>query len=527
MPYPLAACRAAGVLGGGAAPVTYSISGTVAYGATNIAGVTVTLGAHSAMTAADGTFTLSSLPAGTSGALTPSKTDHTFAPATITIAAMSGNLTAQNFSGFSPSLLSDVLWLRADKGLYKEAAKAQPVTADADAVYTLADQSGGGLDAIQATAGARPIYKVNILNTKPCLLADGVNTVITFPYPLGANTDFTVFLVNVENTLAYHDKWNFANGESAYGKAWTIDSNPNQTIIVVTDSVANGLTVALGPSQLVAGRWNIIRVRKNGTSNGNLTLYNKGVYCGVNAGKTAGNPVSCAVDMMKATTDGYFAEELVFARALTDAECQDIENRWLGRWFTRRIVCDGNSLTWGTGATTVNGYPTADYPNQLYALYNQPINVLSNLGVGGQTTAQMIADAATKIDVLVGNAWAKPIVVCWEGTNDIAIGGLDGVAAYANIVTYCQGRRAAGFKVVVCNIMARNQASPFETRRLVANALIAANWATFADVLVDIAGTASLSNYSDTTYFSADGVHLNDTGYGVVAALVKAAIDTL
>lgn len=77
---------------------TYNISGTVfdADGSTPIAGATITLGALTATSAANGTYTISNVPADTSGSMTCTKTGYSF-PA-ITIAAMSGNLTAQNYT---------------------------------------------------------------------------------------------------------------------------------------------------------------------------------------------------------------------------------------------------------------------------------------------------------------------------------------------------------------------------------------------------------------------------------------------
>jgi hypothetical protein len=101
-----------GVLGGGAAaPVTYTISGLVTDGVNNIEGATVALGAYSAVTAANGTYTISDIPAGTSGTLTATKTGYIFTG--ISISAMTENLAGQNFvsawysPGFAPTAVYD------------------------------------------------------------------------------------------------------------------------------------------------------------------------------------------------------------------------------------------------------------------------------------------------------------------------------------------------------------------------------------------------------------------------------------
>lgn len=81
-----------------AGAVTYSISGVVydADGSTPIPGATVALGAYSATSAANGTYTISNVPPGTSGSMTCTKSGFNWAA--ITVAAMTGNLTAQNYT---------------------------------------------------------------------------------------------------------------------------------------------------------------------------------------------------------------------------------------------------------------------------------------------------------------------------------------------------------------------------------------------------------------------------------------------
>ena len=83
---------------GGAAAPAYSISGIITNGTGVVVGATVTLGAYSTTSAGDGTYTISALPAGTSGTLTASKTGVIFS-STISISAMAGNLTGQNIDG--------------------------------------------------------------------------------------------------------------------------------------------------------------------------------------------------------------------------------------------------------------------------------------------------------------------------------------------------------------------------------------------------------------------------------------------
>jgi hypothetical protein len=86
------------VLGGAVAPATYSISGTVydANGTTAVASATVALGAASTTSGVDGTYTITGVAAGASGSMTCTLTGYSWTA--ITVAAMSGNLTSQNYT---------------------------------------------------------------------------------------------------------------------------------------------------------------------------------------------------------------------------------------------------------------------------------------------------------------------------------------------------------------------------------------------------------------------------------------------
>ncbi len=71
------------------------------------------------------------------------------------------------------------LWLRADVGVYQDAARTTPAVADGDPVGGWADQSGQGNHASQATAGNKPLLKLNIVNGRSVLRFDGVDDYLT------------------------------------------------------------------------------------------------------------------------------------------------------------------------------------------------------------------------------------------------------------------------------------------------------------------------------------------------------------
>jgi PKD repeat protein len=87
----------------GAAPSTYSISGTVSTGTgVGISGVTVSTGAASTTTNSSGAYTLTSLANG-SYTLTPSLAGYTFSPTSRSVTVSSANVTGQNFTGTAAS----------------------------------------------------------------------------------------------------------------------------------------------------------------------------------------------------------------------------------------------------------------------------------------------------------------------------------------------------------------------------------------------------------------------------------------
>lgn len=181
------------------------------------------------------------------------------------------------------------------------------------------------------------------------------------------------------------------------------------------------------------------------------------------------------------------------------------------------IACDGNSLTAGQGGTA--------YPTQLAALAPFDTNgaIISNWGVGGQTTQQMAADAATQIDPLITQGVTN-ILLAWEIGNDLYYNG-NPAACVSRFADYCLARKGAGWDYVLCfTLTPRDQDTSFYGTDRAAyqaaldscNTILRSSWATFSDGLIDLQADSRLSSITPT-YWSNDNVHLNTSGYGVVA----------
>lgn len=206
-------------------------------------------------------------------------------------------------------------------------------------------------------------------------------------------------------------------------------------------------------------------------------------------------------------------------------------NRSYGVFFyvsDQLVACDGDSLTAGGQAGAVA------YPTHLAALLSTvPLQgaSVSNFGAAAATIATLAADADTQIDPLY-DAMREPVVVFWAGTNDIGA-GTDAATIQAAIQSYCEDRQAAGFSVVVGTIIPRKDAgftAGMETIRNTVNGWIITNWATFADALADFTAHPAFdaqADADDTTYYNADKLHLNTTGYALIASIVKTAIDSI
>ena len=190
------------------------------------------------------------------------------------------------------------------------------------------------------------------------------------------------------------------------------------------------------------------------------------------------------------------------------------------------VVFDGCSLVDDAGVMPEDGMPA-----QVMALLPGGLD-MNNLGVGGQSTQMMAADAATEVDPLYDAGRPANILVCWEGTNDLIYGSArpyDARQAYRHLAAYCKARQRAGFRVVICTVLPRGRSAAFYEARNALNAELRANWRSFADALADVAANKTIGAdgaETDTTYYR-DTVHLTAAGYAIVAGVVADAVERL
>lgn len=191
------------------------------------------------------------------------------------------------------------------------------------------------------------------------------------------------------------------------------------------------------------------------------------------------------------------------------------------------LVAEGDSFTVGFGSASGQTYPhqvNGYFPNRLH-IVNRGTN-------GNRLDPDMIA--AAQVAEVDSQFQTNGVLLMFGGGNDIYFGAT-AAATYATLVTYCQARQAAGWKVVVFSYLPRetevvSPANSVYTQRIALNALVRANWQTFANGYVDWESDSRIGvpgAWADTTYWMVDGTHPNTAGYGVIAAYVRPVLASL
>lgn len=245
---------------------------------------------------------------------------------------------SQAASGAAPvwtpnSISGCVLWYDfSDADTMFTDAGSTKVANDGDLIYQINDKSGNSVNATQTTAGARPAYKTNILNSKSAGYSANAGTYyMSHAYPLGTATDFTIFaaVVWVDNTGTY---------PGLFGGAWNniaLHTTGNGLTYAGTD-VTNRVATSSG---FVGFNTDIlISFKKSGTSAGNLSLYKNAGTPVVNTGKTASNPSSATMALFnfqvatQYAMKGYFYEYIIYNTALSDTDRGTVETYLNNKW---------------------------------------------------------------------------------------------------------------------------------------------------------------------------------------------------
>ncbi len=178
---------------------------------------------------------------------------------------------------------------------------------------------------------------------------------------------------------------------------------------------------------------------------------------------------------------------------------------------------DGDSMT-------ADIPPQPDYPEQFADLLSVT-DRYANFAVVGSQVSGMEARALATYDAYY-NPIRNNILLGWGGLNNLFDGQL-GADIYAEYSAYCLERKNIGFKMVAFTLPSCDPGLADLTQRLAYNALIRANYLSFADALVDLESNSLIGTptaYLDTNYFY-DGVHMTVLGNSVVASMASTAVE--
>ena len=403
----------------------------------------------------------------------------------------------------------------------------------AGAVSSFVDASGSGNTFSQATGATQPIATTTASpNGKMVLSFNGSQWMSAAAAVLPA-VGWTLLMVVKASTTFQANQYPFSVGGASNGVGVEMLSNTNRSLVALASNVmqfqgqtsawsgAAGGMVFSGSSAWEV--WSITcaagptyTVRVNGIP---LTLSQSST-------PTAPSAASYIGTLNGGTSNwlGWLAEVICFNNAIAPDAALVMEAALAAKWGLTQpqIAFDGNSLVWGSGSSnhlTTSWVPVAmgTYPNTGWA----------NNGIVGYTTPQNITNGAVVIDSQYSPYRTRNLLCAWECTNDIVANSASAATAYANYVSYCQARQAVGWEVYAMTVLPRSDASApanFYAIRDQVNANIRANWHTFANGLIDVAADARIGpagSELNGTYYSGDKIHLNDTGYAIVATIAE------
>ncbi len=188
------------------------------------------------------------------------------------------------------------------------------------------------------------------------------------------------------------------------------------------------------------------------------------------------------------------------------------------------LVCDGNSLTAGTGASSAN---LLSYPSQLrtqlitsQADHSDKYWSVKSVGISGHTTLQRTAAFLNDVHPQFSQKYGRNIVAFFEVRNDVVVNAATLEIAIANVQAYVTQARASGWEVMLATVPP-NTTTTNGVNTIIPqfNAWLLANsqWSDFP--IVDLAADPSLDDASDLTFFNADGTHPTDAGYAAMASV--------
>ncbi|WP_448742148.1 SGNH/GDSL hydrolase family protein [Agrobacterium sp. 16-2014-1-2a] len=403
-------------------------------------------------------------------------------------------------------------------------------------VDTLLDQSGNGFDLVQTTQGARAYVQRSQLAGSALPITCGPN--IQYPIPSGLSVDranHSVFLVLRPHLARASYAWIKLGTTLTYGTT-TPDTATAGGGARILDAANGNVSKVQSRAPKTSG----VAIMGYSSGASDVKFYNNRVIETVAGALTAGTLTGGTIE----NGNGYseIMAVAIFPRALTASEMASVGRSLeavapiqIGQ--TKLVIGIGDSLTAGQGSVAIY-VPTlgmtATELDQLYTALGGPpdvsilncgqpsIPMTAINGTNGRNRIKELMDAYPEA--------TRKVVRLHAGINDLRAGSSD-TTIYNAIVAYCTWLRGLGVKVIVSTINTQvvdaTYTAQAETYRLSINSQIRANWATFADDMVDYANIPELADPNNTTYFASDKLHQTANAYQLKSAILAPKIAAL
>ncbi|WP_198020020.1 SGNH/GDSL hydrolase family protein [Mesorhizobium sp. LNJC405B00] len=392
------------------------------------------------------------------------------------------------------------------------------------------DQSGNGFHQDQATKVNQPgVYAEASYNAAPSISFD------SSPLAVGVRSKFTACTTGpVIEKSAFTEFYllapSFSFNDNYYGSMpadlTTVSLFTRTTNVGLLGNNTSPYVSTATPKQIPPIHPCVMRWR--GGPTGKQFGLNKATFnvaTAPAAGTVTGKGLGRWNGTIPSSYDGEFdiIAYVAYNAALSDADCLLVETALMAQCSvltpalaSAKIVFDGDSRTEGSGNTK-----NQTWPKKVLSSISTPLYA-TNMGVGGQTLQTMAGAVAARIASQYDAAFTKNIVVMGgAGINDLTANRTD-AQLIADFQTYANGIHASQLLVAATIPLRDTSTTAQNNYRIAFNTWLRANWATYAEALVDLDAIPEFATYS--TNYWIDIVHFNDAGQTLWATAFKPAI---
>ncbi len=380
------------------------------------------------------------------------------------------------------------------------------------------DQSGSGYNLTQATSTNQPYNTTDYLGRPVVRFTQtGVNY-LTIPSGLTLNSrSQSIWIVKIGGggSISLFS----ANGQTA----GLIRYQGTPTTLTAGSRVSTFAPV-LQPE--------IVGVTLNNASSTIYTTSSSSPQSALNAGTGGGGFIGVFTGGSSSSFSGDMYEILVYsgvqsAQDVADTRAYLTETYTLPTSLNRQILFEGDSITAGSGLTGAD----LNYPRQLYGLAGETNGwQFINNSISGSTITSMSTRTAGEDSTYYNPAFSKNVLMVLIGRNDVTTAD-NSATVYSNLVTYVQGRVAAGWEVWVGTPIATGSslqptidALNAKIRGTTGNGIVAD---AGASKIIDFAANTNFDQTSDSgsANYQGDATHPSHAGASIMASIVAPYLD--